>query len=145
MKPARLVHALALTLILAVAAQPARAQEQRSVGPHPSWGYADAIEIDGTVWVSGVVARGATMEEQVRTIYQRLGAVLAQFDADLGDVVKETVFTTDMDALIAVNPVRMAAYDGHLPAATWVQIERLAMPSALVEIEVVAVPGSGAD
>ena len=83
------------------------------------------------------------MEEQVTNIYAQLKNVLSRFEATLDDVVKETVFTTDMEALKTANPVRLRAYGKHAPAATWVQIQRLFMTSALLEIEVVAVPGSG--
>ena len=43
----------------------------------------------------------------------------------------------------AANGKRMEAYGGHAPAATWVQISRLFMESAKLEIDFIAVPGSG--
>lgn len=137
----RRIQAVAFTLLFV--ATPAFAQQQRVEGPHPGIGYSDAIQVGNTVYVSGVVARGANMEEQVTNIYARLKGVLARFGATMNDVVKETVFTTDMEALANANAPRLAAYDGHNPAATWVQITRLYMPQALIEIEVIAVPGSG--
>jgi enamine deaminase RidA (YjgF/YER057c/UK114 family) len=53
-------------------------------------------------------------------------------------VVKETLYTTDIEAVKANNAVRKAFYKGDFPAATWVQISRLFRPTALVEVEVVA-------
>ncbi len=144
--------ALSLLLIsapLAVRAQAAvmpnavPAQRQRVEGVVESIGYAEAIQVGNTIYVSGAVAGGATMEEQVRRIYERLAVTLGRFGATLADVVKETAFTTDMEALKAANPARRAAYGTHAPAATWVQISRLYMESAKVEIEVTAVVGSG--
>jgi 2-iminobutanoate/2-iminopropanoate deaminase len=135
--------ALVVVTALLAGGADANAQQQRVEGVHESIGYADAIQVGNTVYVSGVVVRGANMEEQVTGIYAHLKNVLAKFGATLDDVVKETVFTTDMEALKTANPARLRAYGKHVPAATWVQIQRLYMTSALLEIEVIAVPGSG--
>ena len=141
-------HAIAIVVAVLGLAADAGAQQptqekQKVVGVHEAIGYSDAIQVGNTVYVSGVVARGETMQQQLEGIYAGLTRVLAQFGATLQDVTKETAFTTDMEALKAANPARLKAYAGHAPAATWVQIQRLFMPSALLEIEVIAVPGSG--
>jgi 2-iminobutanoate/2-iminopropanoate deaminase len=119
------------------------ADKQRVEGPHPTIGYANAIQVGSTVYISGIVARGATVEEQLVGVFEQAKRVLATFGATLNDVVKETAYTTDMEALKAANGKRLAAYAGHTPAATWVQISRLFMESAKLEIEFIAVPGSG--
>lgn len=116
---------------------------QRAEGVVASLGYAQAIQVGNTIYVSGAVARGANMEEQVTGVYANLGRTLGRFGATLNDVVRETAYTTDIEALTAANARRKAAYGGHSPAATWVQITRLLMPSALIEVEVTAVIGSG--
>ena len=136
---------LACILVLAgsVSAQQPAGDKQRVEGVVASIGYANAIQIGNTVYISGVVSGGATMEEQVTGIYNRLGQILARFGATMDDVVKETAFTTDMEGLKAANAIRRKAYGTHAPTATWVQIVRLFMESAKVEIEFVAVPGSG--
>ena len=134
---------LAAVLVLPAAARAQQPTEkQRAEGVHASIGYANAIQIGNTVYVSGIVGRGETVEQQLTSIFESLTRVLAPFGATIKDVVKETAFTKDMEALKAANPVRLRAYDGHAPAATWVQIDRLFMESALLEIEFVAVPGS---
>lgn len=137
-------HALLLaTVALLGSAADVNAQQQRIEGPHPSIGYANAVQIGNTVYISGIVARGASMEEQVTNIFAQLKQILPAFNATINDVVKETSFTTDMEALKTANPARLKAYAGHTPAATWVQIQRLFMPQALIEIEFIVVPGSG--
>jgi enamine deaminase RidA (YjgF/YER057c/UK114 family) len=146
---ARHLAALALTLVLAAPAaaraqgQAAAPQKQEAQGVMESIGYANAIRVGNTIHVSGAVSPGATMEAQVAGIYASLARTLAGFGATLGDVVKETVYTTDMEGLKAANVARRAAYGAHSPAATWVQISRLFMESAKVEIEVTAIIGSG--
>ena len=58
---------------------------------------------------------------------------------DAGDVVKETVFTTDMDALVAANPKRVEYYkDVTPPASTWVEVKRLVDPDLMLEVEITA-------
>lgn len=119
------------------------AEKQRVEGVVESIGYAQAIQVGNTIYVSGAVSPGAAMEEQVTGVYRSLARTLARFGATLNDVVKETAYTTDMEALKAANPARRTAYGMHSPAATWVQISRLYMETAKVEIEVTAVVGSG--
>jgi 2-iminobutanoate/2-iminopropanoate deaminase len=109
---------------------------------HPSereWGYAQAIVIGNTIHMSGTIGGGATMEEQLRQIYRRIERGLAKHGAGMEHIVRETVFTKDVQALAAANAVRKAAYAGHTPAASWVQVTRLLAEQALVEIEVTAV------
>lgn len=106
------------------------------------WGYAQAIVVGNTIYVSGAVAAGPTMEAQVAAIYARLSRTLTRHGFTLRDVVKETVYTRDMPALAAANAVRKRAYGDHTPAATWVEITRLLSEGAMVEIEVTAVRGS---
>lgn len=103
------------------------------------WGYAQAVVVGNTIYMSGTVAAGATMEAQVAAIYARIGRTLTRHGFTMQDVVKETVYTRDMPALAAANAPRKAAYAGHTPAATWVEITRLLSPGAMVEIEVTAV------
>ena len=102
------------------------------------WGYAQGRKVGNTLYISGTVSRGANMKEQVEGIFQRIGKTLSHYGLDASHVVKETVYTTDIEAMQEANEPRMAFYNGNTPAATWVEIKRLFSPSALVEIEVVA-------
>lgn len=111
--------------------------------PEREWGYAQAIVVGKTIYVSGTVAPGATMEAQVAGIYARLARTLEVHGFTLQDVVRETVFTRDMQALAAANAARKRAYGSHTPAATWVEVARLLSGGALVEIEVTAVKRGG--
>lgn len=110
-----------------------------SVDGEREWAYAQAIIVGNTIHMSGVVAGGATMEQQITQIYARISRTLAKHGATLRDVVKETVYTKDMAALSAANGARKRAYGDHTPSATWVQITGLLSPQAMLEIEVTAV------
>jgi len=101
-------------------------------------GYAQAVLADNVLYISGTVGRGTTMAEQLKGIYSGIERTLQQYGLTFQNVVKETLFTTDIEAVKQNNDVRKTFYKGDFPAATWVQISRLYMPSALVEVEVIA-------
>ncbi len=99
-------------------------------------GYTGVVRDGDTLHVSGVPCRGPDMQTAVRDCYGKLTKILQQFDADSSQVVKETVFTTDMDALIKAIPERKTFFaDGKYPAASWVQISRLFDAEAKLEVE----------
>jgi enamine deaminase RidA (YjgF/YER057c/UK114 family) len=66
-------------------------------------------------------------------------SVLASKDADFSNIVKINIFTTDIDALRQSFGIRSEYFGEHAPASTLVQIERLARPVFLVEIEAIAI------
>jgi len=100
-------------------------------------GYCEVVRVGHTVYVSGMVARGL-MSEAVPRVYESLRKVLAANGLSLAEVVKENVYATDLDAFIANKELRKPFYGEHLPAATWVQVQRLYDASFVVEVEVVA-------
>ena len=104
-----------------------------------SAGYAEAVFSDNVLYVSGTVSKG-TIAEQLKGIYTDLGKILKAYGATYQNVVKETLYTTDIDAVSNNNPVRTAFYKGDFPASTWVQITRLfsARPDAQIEVELIA-------
>ena len=102
-------------------------------------GYASAVRVGRTLYLSGQTSAAKGMENQVQEIYKGLGKTLAHFGADFTCVVKENIYTKDIEALNAANPVRKKFYGGSFPAATWVQVSRLFSPEDLLEVELVAV------
>lgn len=102
-----------------------------------SAGYAQAVKVDNMIYVSGTVARDIT-PASIKRLYQTIERSLAAFGATLQNVVKENLYTTDIEAMKTHNEARKEMYKGDYPAATWVQISRLYMPDARLEIEVIA-------
>ena len=100
-------------------------------------GFCQALRSGNTLHVSGVVGQG-TMDTAVRSVYERLGKILSANGLSFADVVKETVFATDLDEFIRNKEIRKEYYGRAIPAATWVQVQRLYLPSFVVEIEVTA-------
>lgn len=102
-----------------------------------SIGFCQAVRVGDTLYVSGVAGAGP-MEAAVPRVYERLGRILETNGLSFADVVKETVYATDLDAFIKASGARKSFYASWLPAATWVQVQRLYLPSFVLEIEVTA-------
>ena len=100
-------------------------------------GYVQVIKVDNVLYLSGTVARDVTPEGITR-LYQGLEKSLAQFGATFQNVVKENLYTTDMEAMKKYNGARKAFYKNDFPAATWVQVARLFLPDARLEVELIA-------
>jgi 2-iminobutanoate/2-iminopropanoate deaminase len=124
-------------------------REIRAPGlPEPLSHYTDAVRVDGPlVFVSGVVpvdADGRLVGEddvvaQARQTFANLGAVLEASGSSFADVVKVTLFLTEIDDRPLVNPVRREVFGDVRPASTLVEVSRLAVPGAKIEVEAVAV------
>jgi enamine deaminase RidA (YjgF/YER057c/UK114 family) len=88
---------------------------------------------------SGKLVGANDMRAQTRQAFENLAAVLEAAGASMRDVVKTTVFITDMRHREAYSEVRQQFYKGDPPASTLVQVVALAEPGALIEIEAIAV------
>ena len=100
-------------------------------------GYCQALRRGNTLYISGVAGEGS-MDLAVRSVYARLGKILTANALSFANVVKENVYATDLDVFIRNREIRKEFYGSALPAATWVQVQRLYMPSFVVEIELTA-------
>lgn len=116
-------------------------------GYEKDFGFSQAVLIDKTLYISGSVAADENgrlvapgdMAGQMRAAYVNIQKTLAANGATFDYVVKETIYTTNMDALLKASDLRFEYYDKErLPATTWVQVQRLVDPGFLVDIEVVA-------
>jgi 2-iminobutanoate/2-iminopropanoate deaminase len=124
-------------------------EEIRAAGqPEPLSHYTDAVRADGPLlFVSGVVpvdeagrlVGGDDVVAQARQVFANMGAVLAAGGATFADVVKVTVFLTDVDDRARINTVRQEVFGEARPASTLVEISALAVPGAKIEVEAVAV------
>jgi 2-iminobutanoate/2-iminopropanoate deaminase len=101
-------------------------------------GFCQAVRTGNLLFVSGAAGKGE-MPQAIAAAYDKIGKTLAAYHLGFANIVKETVYTTDIDALKASNDARKAYYGEIFPAATWVQVNRLYSPKMVIEIEVVAV------
>jgi 2-iminobutanoate/2-iminopropanoate deaminase len=130
-----------------IAARMRERQEYRVEGQaEPISHYTDAVRAGSLLFVSGCIAvddegllvGGDDVVAQTRQVLHNIGSVLAAAGAGFGDVVKVTVYLTDVDDRAAINPVRQEFFGATRPASTLVEVSALAVPGAKVEIEAVA-------
>ena len=143
-----LASGLALSSCQRAAEPPPRVKQVFHLNPYErDLGYSQAVLIGKTLYISGSVAADENgrlvapgdMAGQLRAAYSNIRRSLAAHGADFDAVVKETIYTTDMDALLKATDLRFEFYGKERPPTTsWVQVQRLVDPGALVEIEVVA-------
>ncbi len=109
--------------------------------------FTDAVRSGDLLFVSGVVAvdrdgrlvGGDDVVAQTRQVFENMRAVLSAAGCGFGDVVKVTIFLTDVEDRPLINPVRQEVFGDTRPASTLVEVPRLAVEGARVEIECVAV------
>lgn len=120
---------------------------QTSEAPAAVGPYSQAVKIDcgKLIFCSGQIPMdpksgeivGDTATEQAEQVLKNLKAVLTAAGAGMENVVKATVFLTNMDDFIAVNEVYAKYFTTDLPARAAVQVARLPK-DVKVEIEAIA-------
>ena len=109
--------------------------------------YTDAVRAGDLLFVSGFVpvdgeghlVGGDDVVAQTRQVFANLAAVLAAAGATFADVVKVTVYLTDIEDRVRINPVRQEIFGDTRPASTLVEVSALVTPGAKVEIDAVAI------
>jgi len=106
--------------------------------------YTDAVRFGNLLFVSGVSpldSAGRVVSDdivaQARQVFENLEKVLAAADADFGDVLKVTVYMTDVADRAKVNPIRQQHFGSARPASTLIGVKELAVPGMKIEVEAV--------
>lgn len=112
-------------------------------------GYARAVRAGNLVFVSGTTSTdpvtGAVLHKgdvaaQVRQAFANVERALQRVGASMRDVVRVTMYTTDLRRFDAeIGPVHREFFGNVHPAATIVEVRRLAHPDLLFEAEATAV------
>ena len=108
--------------------------------------YTDAVRAGDLLVVSGVVAvaaegrlvGGDDVVAQARHVFESMRTVLGAAGCGFADVVKVTIFLTDVDDRPRINPVRQEVFGAARPASTLVEVSRLAVEGAKIEVEAIA-------
>jgi len=111
-----------------------------AIGP-----YSQAVEINGTLYVSGQLpidpATGKIEESsasgQAKQALKNVGAILEAAGYDYSDVVKSTVYLSDMSLFAEMNAEYGKVYGSAFPARSAYAVKALPM-GALVEVETIA-------
>ncbi|UUZ71312.1 RidA family protein [Polaromonas sp. P1(28)-8] len=113
--------------------------------PAPVGPYSQGVVLDGWIWTSGQVALdpstgkivGRDAATQADRALSNIEAILKAGGSSLGQVVRVTVYLTNMDDFVAVNAVYARYFPSAFPARSCVEVSRLPL-GALVEIDVIA-------
>jgi aminoacrylate peracid reductase len=109
--------------------------------------FSGAVRAGDFLLVSGLTATdaqrrvvGATLAEQARFIYGKLGHILGQAGAGFADVVETVDYVTTFEGYEDTAEVRREVFGaaGPFPAATGVRVVELVRPGALIEIRAIA-------
>jgi reactive intermediate/imine deaminase len=108
--------------------------------------YTDAVQWGDLLFISGLTAHDGDGKlvgvgdaaAQTRKILENMQAILSAAGTDFSQVLKVTVFLTDISDRTLINPVRQEFFGGAKPASTLIEVSRLAIPGMKVEIEAVA-------
>jgi enamine deaminase RidA (YjgF/YER057c/UK114 family) len=113
--------------------------------------YAMAVKAGKLVFLAGqlgvefvegkrtVVAPG-NAERQIEQIFVNMRSVLDGLGAELGDICWIQIFVTNIDDRLGMDAVRRRYFgETELPAATMVEVSRLALPGSVVEVNAIAV------
>jgi len=113
--------------------------------------WSNCLVVDGIAYVAGMVARGVDGKppaqdeyEQAKIIFAKIRRLLEAAGGRMSDVVKVTIFVTDITQREEVWRARREVFSGDFPASTLVQVAALAEPALKVEIEAIAHIGAGA-
>jgi 2-iminobutanoate/2-iminopropanoate deaminase len=115
-------------------------QAPQAIGP-----YSQGIKAGGFVFFSGQIPldpvtgqlKGKDISEQTEQVMKNIAGVLGAAGLDFGDVVKSTIYLTDLSGFATVNDVYGRRFPDDPPARSTVEVKSLPK-GALVEIEVIA-------
>ena len=112
-----------------------------SDAPSAIGAYSQAVNINGTVYLSGQIPLNPeTMtlvdgsENQIHQVFKNLRAVVKASGGNLNDVVKLTVYLTDLALFAKVNEIMAEYFDEPYPARAAVGVAELPK-AATVEVE----------
>lgn len=108
--------------------------------------YTDAVRYGDLVYISGCgpvdehlnLVGGDDPAAQTRQVLLNMQKILDSVGAGFEDILKVTVYLTDIADLKAINPVRQEFFGSARPASTLIEISRLAVDRMRVEIDAVA-------
>ena len=112
--------------------------------------YTQAIKVTGADSVlflsgqvayddAGGVAHAGDFKGQARAAFNAVQALVTTAGGDLANVIKYTIFVTDMGYRNDYALIRQEFYPERFPASTLVEVSALAHPDWLIEIEAIAV------
>ena len=111
-----------------------------AVGPYSTATiYGDTIYLSGMIGIDPAVQKpveGGTLA-QAKQAFANIETVLGELGATMNDVLKTTVYLTDIGEFAAVNQLYAEAFAPNFPARTCVEVSKLPMGLS-IEVECIA-------
>ena len=101
--------------------------------PAPIGPYNQAVLVNGTLYISGQVCidpqtgnlKNRDIQDETHQVMQNLKAILAEAGMSFNNVVKTTIFITDMNQFSEINEIYGKYFNGNFPARETVQVSAL--------------------
>lgn len=115
---------------------------------HRPFGYAHAIQIEKTLYISGQVPLDMELKSigegdiaaQTEQVYANMEKVVKSAGGSMRNIVMLNIYCTDLDAYDKhTRSVRKKYFGDYYPATTAVEVRRLYRPEYMIEIEAIAV------
>lgn len=112
--------------------------------------WSNCLVVDGIAYIAGMVARGKDGKvidgdeyDQAKLIFAKLRHLVEAAGGVMADIVKLTIFVTDITQRERVWRARAEVFTDDFPVSTLVQVAALAQPAIKVEIDAIAHIGAG--
>ena len=115
---------------------------------HRPFGYAHAIQVDKTLYISGQIPLDMDMNvvgkndmaAQTEQVYGNLKRVLEDAGGSMKNIVMLNIYCTDIERFDKqTRGLRKKYFGDYYPAVTAVEVKRLYRPDFMIEVEAVAV------
>jgi 2-iminobutanoate/2-iminopropanoate deaminase len=114
--------------------------------PDPPPGtWSNCLVVDGVAYIAGMTAGAAASNTtpadeyaQAKAIFTKIKHLVEAAGGSMADILKVTIFVTDITQREKVWQARREFFTGNFPASTLVQVAALAHPSLKVEIDAIA-------
>ena len=110
--------------------------------------WSNCLKVSNQVFISGMTARQSDGEtvlgdeyEQSQVIFQKIKDLIEAAGGTMNNIVKMTIFVTNIANNTAVWKARKEFFEGDFPACTLVEVQALAKAEILLEIEATAILG----
>ena len=108
--------------------------------------WSNCLVVDKMVYLAGMTARGKDLKtiegldeyQQTKVIFQKYEALMRAAGGKMSDIVKLTIFVTDISQRQKVWQARREFFTGDFPTCALVEVSNLASPEILVEIQGIA-------
>jgi 2-iminobutanoate/2-iminopropanoate deaminase len=107
----------------------------------PGWQVGDLLFLSGQAAIDekGEIVGAADFDSQLRQVFINIDRVLHAAGSSRNQIVKVTIYLTDMQNFPKIVQARKDYFTPPYPADTTVEVKALALPDLMVEIDVIAV------